>query len=62
MSSSAEGSAIDILHRVEMDPLIAAGREDRHDVRMVQLSRSLGLDQEPLPLARVDCRSEGKDF
>ena len=53
---------VDILHGVEMDPPVAAGREDRHDVGMVELGRGLGLDQEPLPLPGIDRRGEGQDL
>ena len=57
-----EALPIDILHGIEMDPLIAASRVDRHDMGMVELSSSLGLDQKPLPLTRVDRRGERQDL
>ena len=51
---------VDELHGVEMDPPVAAGREHRHDVGMVELGRGLGLDQEPLPLPGIDRGGEGE--
>ena len=48
-----ERLAFDVLHGVEMDRPLAAHGKDRHDVRVVQLCRGLGLVLEPLELLRV---------
>ena len=53
-----QGLALDELHRVVMHAPLAADREDRHDVGVVQLRRGLGLDLEPLQLPGVERRGE----
>ena len=42
--------------------MVTADTEDRHDMRMMQLRRRLGLDLESLPLLGVDRRRERKNF
>jgi hypothetical protein len=41
---------------------LAADREDRHNVGVVQLRRRLGFGLEPVQLVRVQRRGEGQDF
>ena len=53
-----QAAALDKLHGVVVNALVAADAEDRHDVRVVQLRGGLGLDLEPLPLLGVDRRGE----
>ncbi len=60
MEDGRQAAAVDELHRVVVDALVAADTEDRHDVRMVQLRGRLGLDLEPLALLGIDRRRKGK--
>ena len=55
-----QAAALDKLHGVVVNALIAADTEDGHDVGMVQLRGGLSLDLEPLALLGVDRRGEGK--
>ena len=55
-----EAAAVDELHGVVMDAVIAADAEDGHNVRMVQLGCGLGFDLKSLPLLGIDGRREGK--
>ena len=55
-----QAAALDELHRVVVNAMVAADTEDRHDVRMMQLRGGLCLDLEPLPLLGVDRRGEGQ--
>ena len=57
-----EGSSVDELHRVVMEPVIEPGAENGHDVLVVQKRGGLGLELEPLPLARVERGSRGQDL
>ena len=57
-----EGSSVDELHRVVMEPVIEPGAENGHDVLVVQQRGGLGLELEPLPLARVERGSRGQDL
>jgi hypothetical protein len=57
-----QGLAVDELHRVVMHPALAADGMDRHDVRVVQQRRGLGLGLEPLKLARVEPACQGQDL
>ena len=41
-----ERASLDILHRVEVAPVLASDREDWHDVRVVELGRCMRLDAE----------------
>jgi hypothetical protein len=52
------GLALDVLHRVVVDTLLAADREDRHDVGVMQLGRGLGLGLEPPQPVGVERRGE----
>ena len=45
-----------------MHPALAADRMDRHDVRVVQQGRGLGLGLEPLELVRVEPAGQGQDL
>src|SRR5438132_1586595 len=57
-----QGLAFDKLHSVKMDAAIHADLVDRHDMRVVQLGRCLGLKLEALQLFRVESRSERQDL
>ena len=57
-----EATAFDELHRVIMHSSIAADREDRHDVRMVQGRGDLGLDLEPGKLLAVQTGGRSQNF
>ncbi len=57
-----ERASLDILHRVEVAPVLASDREDWHDVRMVELGRCMRLDAEALQSDRVDRRGPREDF
>ncbi len=52
--------AFDILHRVKVDAALAADREDRHDIRVVQLGGGLGLDLKPAQLLGIERGREGE--
>ncbi len=54
MDEGGQAAAVDELHGVVVDSLLATDVEDGHDVRVVQLRRGLGLDLESLPLLGVD--------
>ena len=62
VEDGGQAAAVDELHGVVVDAVVAADAEDRHDVRMVQLGGGLGLDLEPLALLGVDRRGEGQDL
>ncbi len=62
MDDGGQAAAVDELHGVVVDPLLAAHSEDRHDVGMVQLRGRLGLDLEPLAPLGVDRRREREDL
>src|SRR5262245_9268752 len=55
-------SPLDVLHGVVMNSALAAHREDRNDMGMVELSRSLSLVLEALELARIEDGGEGEDL
>ena len=57
-----ERASLDILHRVEVAPVLASDREDWHDVRVVELGRCMRLDAEALQSDRVDRRGPREDF
>ena len=57
-----QGAAIDKLHRVVMHAALAAHGMDRHDIRVMQERRRLGLGFEPLKLARVEAAANGRTF
>src|SRR5262249_11886334 len=57
-----ETSAIDKLHCVVVDSVIASYAEDGNDMRVVQLRGRLGLDLKTLALFGVDRSGEWKDF
>ena len=58
VEDGGQAAAVDKLHDVVVDTSVATDVEDRHDVRVVQLRRGLGLDLEPLALLGVDGRGE----
>ena len=62
VDDGGQAAAVDELHGVVVDPLVAADAEDRHDVGVVQLRGRLGLDLEPLALLGVDRRREREDL
>jgi hypothetical protein len=43
-----ERGSVNILHCVEVAPVLAAHRENRHDVRVIELGDRLRLDAEAL--------------
>ena len=47
LEHGVEPAAGDVLHDVEMPPLVLADAEDRHDVGVVQPAGGLGLAAEP---------------
>ncbi len=55
-----QAAAVDELHRIVMDAVIASHTEDRHDVGVMQLRGGLGFDLKPLPLLGINRRGEGK--
>src|SRR6516225_7029199 len=57
-----ERASLDILHRVEVAPVLASDREDWYDVRVVELGRCMRLDAEALQSERVDRRGPRQDF
>ena len=62
VEEGGQAAAVDKLHDVVVDSLVATDVEDGHDMRMVQLRRGLGLDLEPLALLGVDGGGEWKDL
>jgi hypothetical protein len=56
----SERLAVDELHRVVMHPTLASDGVDRHDVRVVQERRGLGLGLEPLELTGVEPTGKGQ--
>jgi hypothetical protein len=58
----SQSTTIDKLHRVVMHAAVGAHGVNRHDVRMVQERRRLGLGLEPRKLARVERGGEGEDL
>jgi hypothetical protein len=57
-----EGLAVDELHGIIVDAVVAAHRVDRHDVRVVQRSRRLRLILEALELLGVERGGEREDL
>ena len=57
-----EALAPDVLHRVIRQPVVLAGREDRHDVGVVELSDGLRLALEPLAALGVEQPVPGDDL
>ncbi len=57
-----QGLALDELHGVVVDALVAADRVDGHDVGVVQLGRRLRLVLEALQLPGVERRGERQDL
>ena len=60
LEDSGQAAALDELHRVVVNSVIAADSKYRHDMRVMQLRGRLGLDLESLPLFGVDRRGERK--
>ena len=60
MDERGQRLALDELHRVVVHAPLAADREDRHDVGVVQLRGGLGLYLEPPQLMGVERRGEGQ--
>src|SRR5262245_38379633 len=60
MEDCGEAAALYKLHGVIVNALIATDAENRHDVRMVQLRRGLGLDLKSLALLGVNRRGKWK--
>jgi hypothetical protein len=58
----SQSTTIDKLHRVVMHAAVGAHGVNRHDVRMVQERRRLGLGLEPRELAWVKRGGEGEDL
>jgi hypothetical protein len=57
-----QGTTIDKLHRVVMHAALGAHGMDRHDIRVMQERRRLGLGLEPRKLARIKRGGEREDL
>ena len=62
VDDGCERPPLDELHGVVMHAAVAADGEDRHEVRVVEVRRRLGLDLEPLDPPRVDRGGEREDL
>jgi hypothetical protein len=62
VDDSRQTTAINELHRVVVNSVIAAYPKDGHDVRVVELRGGLSLDLEPLTLLGIDRGSEWQNL
>ncbi len=58
VKNRSQAAALDELHGVVVDALVATDAKNRHDVRMLELGGGLGLDLEPLPMFGIDRRGK----
>ena len=58
MQDRSQAAALDKLHGVVVDALVAADSEDGHDMSVVKLRGGLRLDLKPLALPGVNCCGE----